>query len=461
MARSRRWTALGMPIAILMVLATLVVATSAPRASAQDVDTPHPAHIHDGTCDELGDVVFPLTDVALAEEGEVQGSGAASPVKVSETEVEAPLEDILGGRHAINIHLSAEAIGEYIACGNIGGRVVDGRLAIGLQEVNNSGHTGVAVLQEDADETDVTVYLVEEGAVAAEEPAAADDEATPAAAEEEATATTEPAADEEEATATAAPDDEDATATAEPAADEEETAEPAAADEETTATAEPAAPDEEATAEPTATDEETTAATEAEAPAGREVTVEIRNLSYNPDPIEITVGDTITWTNQDGVPHTATARDRDVLQSGAIQPGESFSQTFEQAGEFEYFCEFHPDMTGTVIVAEAGAGDQGAAADADQADEEGAAEQPAGEAIAVDIRDFSYDPDPVEVAVGDTVTWTNQDGVPHTATARNRDVLQSGPIAPGESFSQTFEEAGEFPYFCEFHAGMAGTILVE
>jgi plastocyanin len=52
--------------------------------------------------------------------------------------------------------------------------------------------------------------------------------------------------------------------------------------------------------------------------------------------------------------------------------------------------------------------------------------------------------------------------VPHTATANDRDVLQSGVIAPdGGSFSQTFEAAGEFPYFCEFHPNMEGTIVVE
>ena len=415
MARSRRWTALGIPVAILMVLATLVVSTSAPRASAQDGDrTPHPAHIHDGTCDELGDVVFPLEDVSLVEEGEVQGSRSASPVEVSETEVESPLDDILGGRHAVNIHLSAEEIGEYIACGNVGGRVVDGKLAIGLREVNNSGYTGVAVLQEDDDETDVTVYLLEEGAVAAEEPAAADGEATPAAAEEEATATAEPAADEE------------------------------------------------ATAEPDAEDEEPTAEPEAEAPAGEEVAVDIRNFAYNPDPIEITVGDTVTWTNQDGVPHTATAQDRDVLQSGTLQPGESFSQTFNEAGTFEYFCEFHAGMTGTLIVTEAGAGAEAdtAAADEEQADEQAAEEAPAAAAAAVNIQNFSFDPDPIAVDVGATITWTNNDQAPHTATGDNGE-FDSGILETGGSFSATFDETGTISYHCNVHPDMTGTIVIE
>ena len=326
MAGSRRWTALGTPVAILMALATLTVATGGPRVAAQEDEAPHPAHIHDGTCDELGDVVFPLSDVAVSEAGEVAGLASAIPIQVGETEVEAPLADILAAPHAINIHRSAEAIQEYIACGDIGGHVVDGKLVIGLGEINESGHRGVAILEEDDDETDVTVYLTEVETGAEAEPAATAPAADDATAAADAAATTEPEADD---------------ATAEPAT-EEATVEPEV---EAEATSEPEA---EPTAEPE--DEEPTAEPKAEAPAGEEVAVDIRDFSFNPDPVEIRVGDTVTWTNQDGVAHTATARARDVLQSGRLDPGESHSQTFEEAGEFEYFCEFHSDMTGTIVV---------------------------------------------------------------------------------------------------------------
>ena len=62
------------------------------------------------------------------------------------------------------------------------------------------------------------------------------------------------------------------------------------------------------------------------------------------------LADPIIWTNQDGVPHTATAEQREIMQSGAISPGTSFSQIFETPGEFAYFCEFHPEHAGTIIV---------------------------------------------------------------------------------------------------------------
>ena len=90
------------------------------------------------------------------------------------------------------------------------------------------------------------------------------------------------------------------------------------------------------------------------------------------------------------------------------------------------------------------------------------AEEPAadaGAAVAVSIRDFAFDPAAVETTVGTTVTWTNNDSVPHTATD-NTGGFQSGKISAGESFSYTFEEAGTFDYFCEYHTGMKATIVV-
>lgn len=78
--------------------------------------------------------------------------------------------------------------------------------------------------------------------------------------------------------------------------------------------------------------------------------VEISDFAYSPDPLTIAAGDSVTWTNADSFAHTATGLDRDVLQSGTLNEGESFTATFSAAGTYEYFCEFHPQMTGTVIV---------------------------------------------------------------------------------------------------------------
>ena len=55
--------------------------------------------------------------------------------------------------------------------------------------------------------------------------------------------------------------------------------------------------------------------------------------------------------------------------------------------------------------------------------------------MTVDIKDFTYNPDSVTTPVEGTVTWTNRDAERHTATARDRDVLQSGTLKQGERYS--------------------------
>jgi plastocyanin len=63
------------------------------------------------------------------------------------------------------------------------------------------------------------------------------------------------------------------------------------------------------------------------------------------------------------------------------------------------------------------------------------------------------------VSVGDTIEIVNNDEVPHTWTAEDGTFDVS--VGPGETATYTFEEAGEFPYFCEIHPSMTGTIIVE
>jgi plastocyanin len=71
--------------------------------------------------------------------------------------------------------------------------------------------------------------------------------------------------------------------------------------------------------------------------------------AYNPNPITVSRGDTVTWVNTDNVTHTSTA-DGNAFSSGNIAPGGSFRQTFQTAGSFTYHCAIHPNMVGTVTV---------------------------------------------------------------------------------------------------------------
>jgi plastocyanin len=77
--------------------------------------------------------------------------------------------------------------------------------------------------------------------------------------------------------------------------------------------------------------------------------VAIKNFTFLPGTSTVHVGDTITWTNQDIAPHTATAKDRS-FDTGTINKGKSGSHTFTKAGTFAYICTIHPNMKGTVVV---------------------------------------------------------------------------------------------------------------
>lgn len=256
----------------LILLVAGMVATQ--RGAIAHDGAAHPAHIHSGTCAQLGDVVFPLGDVSseILVEGTPMAGEDMGPddneVEWSVTTVAAPLADIVAGGHTINVHESAENIGTYIACGDIGGVMMGSSdLAIGLGELNDSGYSGIARLHDNGDgTTTVTVYLTEDDS-----------------------------------------DDDDMSG------DGDDTSGAAAA----------------------------TSA----------VAVDIAGFAFNPATIEIKVGDTVTWTNSDSAPHTATQRPSGSgFQSGTLQQGNSYSYTFDTAGAYDYYCEFHAGMSGQVIV---------------------------------------------------------------------------------------------------------------
>jgi hypothetical protein len=201
----KRWLLPGTMLAALLLVAGFIVAprtitaqdmSASPAAEAQS----HPAHIHMGTCATLGEVMYPLEDVAhvgdlpteselggeestpAAERDEMVEGDAATPtdasgdmgepammatvVAQSTTTVDASLDDILGAEHAINVHESMDNIQNYIACGDIAGTATDGMLEIQLNELNDSGYEGTATLTDNGDGTTTVVVelsMVEDG----------------------------------------------------------------------------------------------------------------------------------------------------------------------------------------------------------------------------------------------------------------------------------------------------------
>lgn len=77
--------------------------------------------------------------------------------------------------------------------------------------------------------------------------------------------------------------------------------------------------------------------------------VDIVDLAFSPASVTIDVGDTVTWTNTGDLPHTATADDG-TFDSGILNNGGTFAFTFASAGTYDYFCEVHPSMQGTITV---------------------------------------------------------------------------------------------------------------
>jgi len=77
--------------------------------------------------------------------------------------------------------------------------------------------------------------------------------------------------------------------------------------------------------------------------------VAIKGFAFVPQTIVVAPGTIVTWTNVDEDPHTATATDKS-FHSPALDQKQTFSFTFTKAGEFAYFCQLHPHMTGKVIV---------------------------------------------------------------------------------------------------------------
>lgn len=79
----------------------------------------------------------------------------------------------------------------------------------------------------------------------------------------------------------------------------------------------------------------------------KSIRVLIDNLVFSPASVSARVGDTIEWTNRDAVAHTATAAGAWDIQ---IAAGKSARLAVRKPGSFNYFCRFHPNMTGRVTV---------------------------------------------------------------------------------------------------------------
>jgi plastocyanin len=84
-------------------------------------------------------------------------------------------------------------------------------------------------------------------------------------------------------------------------------------------------------------------------PAPRTHIVAMRNFGFDPVSLTIAVGDTVVWANADFLPHTATARDG-AWDSKMVGANGQWRLVGARPGTHEYYCVFHPNMTGTIVV---------------------------------------------------------------------------------------------------------------
>jgi len=105
------------------------------------------------------------------------------------------------------------------------------------------------------------------------------------------------------------------------------------------------------TAAATSTTQATTTTTQTPtttAPAGASLSINIAGFRFTGDQTGA-VGDTVTVTNGDSVSHTWTSTEG-AFHSGVLGGGETFTFTFEQPGTYNYFCQIHTEMTGSISI---------------------------------------------------------------------------------------------------------------
>lgn len=196
-------------------------------------------------------------------------------------------------------------------------------------------------------------------------------------------------------------------------------------------------------------------------------TVAISDDSFSPRELEVSLGDTVAWSNQGSSVHTVTV-EAGEFDSGDLSAGSSFSHTFDEAGVYHYYCRYHgapgSGMWGTITVTAAnGSAPQavGHVGGGGGAHQVAVPQSPSTRKVAV--RDDSFSPQSLRVTTGDRVVWANEGGSPHTVTSETGK-FDSGQLSPGQSYSFSFTKAGTYYYYCQIHgsprSGMWGVVLV-
>jgi len=178
------------------------------------------------------------------------------------------------------------------------------------------------------------------------------------------------------------------------------------------------------------------------------------NPDYDPDVSYVTKGHVVEWTNEDSFAHTVTSFEDvgETFDSGLLNEGETFQlDTSElEIGEYEYYCIVHPWMVAKLFI--------------EEPKEPVTVAMPVGAGIQQEGQIY-YDPEELQISIGTTVLWINDDSAMHTVTSGNSQegpngVFDSDLIAAGDSFEFTFTSQGTEDYYCIVHPWMTGAVEV-
>jgi plastocyanin len=179
---------------------------------------------------------------------------------------------------------------------------------------------------------------------------------------------------------------------------------------------------------------------------------------YAPDTITVVLGvnASVKWTNDDTAAHTVTSTSvptgASTFDSGNLNAGQAYTYNFTMAGTYQYKCNYHAWMTGTVVVV-AGSGASGVKVS-----------MPNGAGDPANPPGYAPAKITLVIGVNNTVTWSNDDTSSHTVSSSSvpsgASPFDSGNMSPGATFNYKFTVPGTYQYKCNYHSWMTGTITV-
>ena len=207
---------------------------------------------------------------------------------------------------------------------------------------------------------------------------------------------------------------------------------------------------------------------------------------YLPYSLQIKVGDTISWSNDDTAAHTVTSGTPDgidgIFDSNLFMAGSTFEFTFDKAGTYPYFCMVHPWMIGEItvneieemIVNEIAVGEPNPSGIEPEVIPVEPTEKRAAPVEVImakgsgapgcEVTNECYLPYQIEIYSGEPVVWINSDSAAHTVTsglpALPSGLFDSGMMMPDQKWDFVFTDSGEYDYYCMLHPWMTGKVIV-